>query len=277
MRINNSLFVKAGIAALAIVTAAAGGCTTGAFRDDSALAGQYHPSGKERIRAMIDSISDINRKSPESYTLDFTIDGTYGEKKNKMLGSVQFNRKQRTMHVSVVDFIFRSPMMTFLQEGDVVRVYYPVEKKLYADNIKTINLANYGGISIDFRMFQDLITGVIPLITGYSVKQGLADNNGKGSMLILENPGFYETISFQGNDPDKILLINKTTREKLEIYVKNPVAQGTSRIYSNIMIISHSVPLRLEVTFKKIQLNTPVKVKTIKDLKLPDGLKIIQM
>lgn len=277
MRTSNGICVKAKIGALVIAAAAAWGCATSAFRDDSAPEGQYHPSGKDGIRIMVDSIADINRKSPESYVLDFTIDGTYGEKKNKILGSVQFNRKQRTMHVSVVDFIFRSPLMTLLQEGDVIRVYYPVEKKMYVDNARTIDLANYGGVSIDFRMFHDLITGVIPLINGYSVKQGLAANSGKGSLLILENSHYYQTISFQGNDPDRILLINRKTKNKLEIYVKNPVGQGACRIYSNVMIVAKDVPLRLEIAFKKIQLNTPVKVKTFKDMKLPDGLKVIQM
>ncbi len=277
MRTSSSMSVKARIGVLMIVAATAWGCTTSAFRDVSTPEGQYHPSGKDGIRVMVNTISDINMKSPESYALDFNIDGRYGEKKNKILGSVQFNRKQRTMHVSVVDFIFRSPVMTLLQEGDVIRVYYPVEKKMYVDNIKTIDLANYGGFSIDFRMFHDLITGVIPLITGYSVKQGLIANNGKGSMLILENPRYYQTISFQGNDPDKILLINRKTRDRLEIYVKNPVGQGASRIYSNVMIVAQHIPLRIEITFKKIQLNAPVKVKTFKDMKLPDGLKVIQM
>ncbi len=37
------------------------------------------------------------------------------------------------------------------------------------------------------------------------------------------------------------------------------------------------VRLRLDITFKKIRLNAPVKVKTVKDIKLPDNLKIIQM
>ncbi len=268
--------MKAKIAVL-IIAAAACGCATSAFRDDAAPADQYHPSGKDGIRTMVNSISDINRKSPESYALDFTIDGVYGEKKYKMLGSAQFNRKQRTMHVAFVDFIFRSPVTTMLQEGDVIRVYYPVEKKMFVDSFKKIDLANYGGISIDFSLFHDLITGIIPLISGYSVKQGLAANNGKGSMLILENPRYYETISFQGKDPDKILLVNKKTRDRLEIYVKKPVVQGNCRIYSNVMIVAQTARLRLDITFKRIQLNAPVKVKTVKDIKLPDGLQIIQM
>lgn len=277
MRTSNGVFMKRGFMVLMIAAATAWGCTTGAFRDESAPEDQYHPSGKEGIRSMVDTIADINRRSPESYTLDFNIDGTYGEKKNKMLGSMEFNRKQRTMHVSVVDFIFRSPVMTLLQEGDVIRVYYPVEKKMYVNNARTIDMANYGGVSIDFRIFHDLITGVIPLISGYSVKQGLTANNGKGSVLILENPDYYQTISFRGNDPDKILLINRKTRERIELYLKNPVGQGASRIYSNVMIVAQRVPLRLEITFKKIQLNAPVKVKTFKEMKFPDGLKIIQM
>ncbi len=267
----------ANIIILAAAAAAALGCSTATVRDDATIKGQYHPAGKEGIRAMVDSIAVINKKCPESYALDFDINGTYGDKKNKILGNAQYDKKRRAMHVAFVDYIFKSPVMTILREGDTVRVYYPVEKKMFVDSSKTIDLANYGGVTIDFDMFHDIITGAIPLIAGYSVKQGLAANDGKGSMLILENPKYYQTISFQGNDPDKILLINKKTREKLEIYVKKPFAQGASRIYSNIMIVAQGVRLRLDITFKKIQLNGPVKVKTVKDIKLPDNLKVIQM
>ena len=277
MRRNKGYSVRAGIVLLVLSAAAVLGCSTTPVRDDTALAGQYQPAGREGIRAMVDSIAVINRKCPESYTLDFDIDGTYGDKKNKLLGSAQYDKKQRAMHVAFVDYIFRSPVMTILREGDTVRVYYPVEKKMFVDSSKTIDLANYGGVTIDFDMFHDIITGSIPLITGYSVKQGLSANDGKGSLLILENPKYFQTISFQGNDPDKILLINKKTREKLEIYVKKPFTQGAGRIYSNIMIVAQGVRLRLDITFKKIRLNAPVKVKTVKDIKLPDNLKVIQM
>jgi hypothetical protein len=277
MKVSSGLSVKTGLTVLAVAVSIACGCTTGTFHEESALTDRYHPAGKDGIRAMIDGVTAINRKSPESCNLDFNIEGTYGEKKNRMLGSLQFNRKQHTMNVSVVDFIFRSPLMTLLLEGDVIRVYYPAEKKMYIDNARTINLANYGGFNIDFSMFHDLITGVIPLIEGYSVKQGLASNDGKGLMLILENSRFYETVSFQRNEPDKILLINKKTREKIEIYVNDPVIQGGSRIYSKVMIVAKNIPLRFEITFKRILLNTPVRVKTFKDLKIPNGLQVVQM
>lgn len=268
--------MKSGIALVFGLTITLG-CGTGTFRDEQALLDQYHPSGKDAIRGMVADITDINKKSPESFSLDFNIDSTAGVKKYKVFGSAQFNRKQRMMYVSFLDFIFRSPVTTLMQEGDVIRIYYPVEKKMYVDNTRTIDLANYGGVAIDFKLFHDLITGIVPLIQGYTVKQGLEANNGKGSMLILENPRYYETISFQGSEPDKILLINKNTRERFEIYIKKPVTQSNSRIYSEIMIFAQNISLRLTISFKKIQLNAPVAVKTFKDMKLPDNLKVIQM
>jgi hypothetical protein len=259
------------------MTAVAFGCGNKSIRNDDMLINQYHPSGKDAIRDMVDRISAINKKSPGSYAADFTIDGTIGEKTYKLLGNAQFSRKQRVMHIAFLDFIFRSPITTLFQEGDVIRIYYPVDKKLYVDNVKTIDLANYGGVSMNFDLLYSLVTGAIPLIPDYTVKQGLTGNDGKESMLIVENARFFETISFNGNDPDKIKLIDKNTREKLELYMKKPITQGESLFFSNVMIIAQSARIRLDITFSRIRLNAPLKVKTIQDARLPGNLKIIQM
>ena len=102
-------------------------------------------------------------------------------------------------------------------------------------------------------------------------------NDGKESMLIVENNRYYETISFNGKSPDKIKLINKSTREKFEIYMKKPILQGDSHFFANVMIVSQNTPIRLDIHFNRIHLNAPVKVKTIEDSRLPGNLKIIKM
>jgi hypothetical protein len=269
--------MRALIPVILLLAATAFGCGNKSIRSDDILVSQYHPSGKDAIRDMVDRISAVNKKSPVSYAADFTIDGTIGDKTYKLLGNAQFNRKLRAMHVAFLDFIFRSPITVVFQEGDVIRIYYPVEKKLFVDNYKTIDLSNYGGISVNFDLLYSILTGGIPLIPDYTVKQGLISNDGKESMLIVENNRYYETISFNGKSPDKIKLINKSTREKFEIYMKKPILQGDSHFFANVMIVSQNTPIRLDIHFNRIHLNAPVKVKTIEDSRLPGNLKIIKM
>ena len=253
------------------------GCGDKLVRSDDMPTNQYQPSGKDAVRDMLESITAVNKKSPLTYAADFTIDGTIGQKTYRLMGSAQFNRKLRAMHVAFLDFIFRSPITTVFQDGDMIRIYYPVEKKLFVDSCKTIDLANYGGVSVNFDLLYSVLTGAMPLIPDYTVKQGLISNDGKELMLILENGLYYETISFIDKSPDKIKLINKSTGDKYEIYMKKPIIQGDSHFFANVIIVSQNTPLRLDIRFSRIRLNTPVKVKTIQDARLPGNVKIIQM
>jgi hypothetical protein len=262
---------------LVLLAVAAAGCgTTGARVEDTA-AGQYHPAGSDAVRGMVEGVSALVKKSPATYNVDFNVDGSAGAGKFKLLGTAQFSRKDRLMHVTFMDFIFKSPVTMFFQEGDAIRVYYPVEKKIFVDDARTFDLANYGGASLEYGLLYDIATGTFPLIRGYSVKEGLAANSGNTSMLIVQNSGFYETISFKDGTPDKILLINRKTREKIEVYVKKIVTQGDSVFFSNMMIVAGGRGLRLEINFNKVRLNTPVKVKTIKEMTIPANVKSYTM
>ncbi|OHD64324.1 MAG: hypothetical protein A2176_01675 [Spirochaetes bacterium RBG_13_51_14] len=262
---------------IAMVAAAAAGCAQKSFRGDDFMTGQYHPSGRDAIRDMLDSVSSISKKSPETFAVEFYVDGTLGDKKYKLLGSAQGDRRRKVMHISFLDFIFRSGIAMFFQEGDDIRIYYPVEKKLYVDRAGTIDLARYGGVSIDYGLLYDIATGTFPIVTDYTVKEGLAANNGTGSILILENKRFYETISFNGKNPDKILFVNKQTRERFEIYVKKIALQGNSVFFANVVVVAQQSRFRLDIHFNRIVLNAPLEVRTLKDVKLPKGVQIIEM
>ena len=267
---------KISISAAALLLLLPAGCVRTSLRDDD-VAGQYQKTGKETIRDMVNTISTINTGLPESYSAEFSIDGVSGVKHFKSLGSAQFNRKERAMYVSFTDFIFKSPVMVLMMDGDLVRIYYPAEKRLFVDNVNTIDMANYSGPGIDFDLLHDLATGTFPLIKNYSVKQGYRAVEGTGTMLIIENAKYYETISFKGKVPDKILLMNKRTREKTEVYVKKVLADRGSRFFGTILLVADQGRLRLELNFSNIKLNAPVRVKTFRDMRLPGDIKIIKM
>jgi hypothetical protein len=264
-------------ALLLILAVMAAGCGTAATRTEDTATGQYHPAAADAVRGMVESVSSLVKKSPATYTVDFKINGSAGARKYQLLGTAQFNRKDRLMHVTFMDFIFKSTVAMLFQEGDTIRVYYPVEKKMFLDDARTFDLANYGGASLEYGLLHDMATGTFPLVRGYSVKEGLAANDGSGSMLILQNSDYYETISFKNNAPDRVLLINRKTKEKIEVYVKKIMTQGDSVFFSELVVVSARGELRIEISFNRVQLNTPVKVKTIRDMTIPGTVKTFIM
>jgi len=269
--------MRAMIPLMTVLVAALIGCGTAPLRQDEELADRYHPSGKDEIRGMLAAIDEINAHAPEYYAADFSISGSLADRRYRVLGSVRYGKKERRLYVTFLDYIFRSPVTTFFQEGDDIRIYYPAEKKMYVDSRKTIDLSNYLGIAMDFDLLSGLMAGTVPVIPGHSVRQGLIANDATGSMLILENSRFYETLSFKDNHPDRIKLIDRKTGEPFEIYLEKPVVQGAARFYSRIVIVGGSDRFRLDIHFTGIRMNTPIKVKTHRDLAFPRDLKIIQM
>lgn len=263
-------------AIIVIIGALICGCVKKTLYDDSTRM-PYEPSDDKTLESMVNGIAAINKNSPGSYSVEFSVDGVYDRKKFKLQGNAQFNRKQRMMHAAFLDYIFNTQVTVFLLEGDTVRILFPIQKKMYVDDAKTINLANYGGFNINFNILFDLSTGTIPLLRDCRIRQGLIAKEEATSLLILENPGYIETISFNENVPDKILLIDKNTKDKLEIYIKKITRQGASRFFSGLKIIAKENSITLDITFNRVLLNNQVRVKTIKDIKLPENLQVIKM
>lgn len=264
-------------AVLVCMAVAAAGCAGPGVRVEEAVPGQYHPAGGAAVRAMLDGVSSLVKKSPATCSADFNVSGSTGARTYRLAGSVEFDRSGRLMHIAFKDFIFKSTVTMFFQEGDTIRVYYPVDKKMFVDNTRTFDLANYGGTSLNYSMIYDVATGTFPLIKGYRVREGLAADNGNGSLLVLENGAYYETISFKQGVPEKILLVSRKTGEKIEVYLKKIVNQGDSVFFSNIMVISAGSRLRLEINFNRVSLNAPVKVKTVRDVTIPGSVQVYTM
>ena len=149
------------------------------------------------------------------------------------------------------DFIFKSTINMMFREGNKLNFYYPVEKRLVKDNAETIDLRNYINIKIDFNIIYTLVLGKIPLLNNYKVKKLLKRN--KRLYLILENENYYETISFNGNAPDKILFIEKHTKDKLEIYLKKVKRIKGSQYFKYIKVIAGKSKVKVSFRFNRIK------------------------
>ncbi len=234
-------------------------------------------SDNKEVNAMISRIEAINKNAVKTYSASFEVDGAVKKKKFKSIGRASFDRTAGKMYISFLDYIFKSPVTKVYINGKEIIFYFPVDKKLVKDNAATINLRNYNNIDIDYPIIYDLLTGVIPLIKNYSVKQGLAKSDGNKSYLILENDKTYQTISFYKNYPDRIKLVRKKNKRICEIYLKKRMSQDNGYFFRRIVMIEKAADVRIALTFKSLKLNSPVKVKTVKDLKLPRDAKIISM
>jgi hypothetical protein len=277
-RLADRLFTAAhsGGALIMMVFVFFSGCATVAARDGTVLQ-NYRPSGTEAVREMIGALAEINRTSPASYAADFYVEGASAKSRFKSAGTARFDRDRGLLQITFVDYIFRSPIALFFLDGKSISVFYPIEKKLILDDVKNFNTANYTGIGIDFDILLALAEGKIPVLTDYKVRESLTARKGAGSMLIIENNESIETISFDKTSPDKLLFINKNTRNKTEIYLKKFIQEGDSRFFNVLKLYDGKSGLELDITFNKVQLNAPVKVKTIKDVKIPSDVQIIRM
>ncbi len=258
-----------------VIIATAAACGGKVVRDDYALDSQYHQSEKASVQEMINRVTEFNNRASRFLSAEFILDGAQRDKKFRVIGNLQYDRESRAMHAAFYDYIFKSPVLVFFVEKDVIHLYYPAEKKLFVDKMKGFDLADYGGPGMSIDLLLTLATGGIPMIDGYHVKQGLDANDGNGSMLLLESSRYFETLSFREDRPDKILLIDRNSRDRFEIYLKKSVDRAEGTFFSNIILVSTQPGLRIDIRFNNMQWKGPVTVKTVRDLKLPPGVRII--
>ena len=146
-----------------------------------------------KAKELISKINSINSSSPETISSSFIIDGNTGEKKFRMEGKIAFN-KSGHYKITVLDYVFQSPIIEAYREANELLFYYPSEKRLIIDDINKIDLYSYTGFNSDYKMIYDLLTGNIPLIENYKVYKCLYSENEKGYYLILENNECFENI-----------------------------------------------------------------------------------
>ena len=181
---------------------------------------------------------------------------------------------------SLIDFIFKSPIAIIVQDDNTLKFYFPAEKKLVIDNINTVNLKNYINLDLDFTLLYRFITGSIPLIENYQIREGLIakakEKKDDEVYIILENDRYFETISFKKDIPNKVLLINKMSKEKSEFYLKQPCCKDNILSYKSIKFVSTTSGHRIIIRMNSWKHNVKVSPRSISRLRVPRGTKVIQ-
>jgi hypothetical protein len=233
-------------------------------------------SDAENLKAkeLLAVIQGINDSSPETISSAFNADGNNGEKKFRVEGRAAFNKKGY-YKISVLDYIFQSPILEAFRELDRLYFYYPTENKLFVDDIKKIDLNRYTGFRVEFNLLYTLFTGGIPLISNSSVYKCLYDENEKGYNLIIQNEDFFQNIFFKDNVPEKILFVHKLSRHKAEIYLKSMVKKDESIFFRKIKIVIPELNITVNVNFSRPALNTSIVIEKFNKEKIPKKVEVI--
>ena len=232
----------------------------------------------EKIKAneLLSKINSINSSSPETISSSFTVDGNQGEKKFRMEGKAVFD-KNGYYKVTMIDYVFQSPVIEAYRESDELYFFYPSEKKLVVDDINKIDLTVYTGFKSDYKMIYSLLTGNIPLVNNYKIYKCLYSENEKGYYLILENNECYQNIFFKDDVPEKILILYKDNKSKFEIYLKSPIKTDKSIFFKSFKIIATEINTSININFLKPTLNKTVSVERLNRNKLPKRTEIIRL
>jgi hypothetical protein len=253
------------------------GCATDNVKTEK----NFIASNEERVNAQLKKILEINNNSPNSFTAQFTIDGQMSNNKNfKSMGNAVFNKKPKKIKITFFDFVFKSPLTIMVQDEKIIKFYFPMDKKLFLDNEDRISLRNYTNIDLNFKFLSGLIMGIIPLIDNYAIKQSLTEkgepaDKSREFYIILENDDLFETISIKNNLPDKILLVNKRSKEKVEFYLEEPQYKNNILYYKNIRFISQNSGDKINLKFSNIKYNISIDLKDASYIKIPKDVKVI--
>ena len=213
---------------------------------------------------------------PASFSAQIKAEGFLNGKKVNFGGTIRYSRQPFAVRIVFSDLIFGSTLADMLAEQDKIRIMLPIEKVMYVMQPENANLNFFSKLDLEYSVFADAAVSSIPLIKDYTVKRGAGtpDVNAP-AMVVLENGSLYETISFVNNIPDKVLLVKKGTKTKVEIYLDKPLQKDGYTFYQKITFVSESTSDRLIVSYKNIATNIPVNMSALTEMAAPGGMRII--
>lgn len=228
---------------------------------------------------ILKKIEVLNSKTPRSYVAEFTADVVTQKKSFKASGVSIYNQNPQKLRITLQDLVFKSPIVILVKDESLLKLYFPVENSVYVDDTSKQTSAGDNTLYFDYNFIAELSAGQIPLIENYKISNTVT-NNADGvnhNFLILENDYFYQTISIKNDVPDKIMLVNKNNKDKIEIYLEDAYLTEDTTFYKSIRVLKPATGERLSIKYKVVKFNTTVDLKEISTLKIPAGTKEIPL
>jgi len=209
----------------------------------------------------------INENSPNTIASTVYINGRQKKKKFKAIGYAKYDKNIGAFELKLSDYIFKSHISSVYLENEKLCFYFPVEKKMFVDNIKTVQLKNYLDVDFEFLILFRLFVGEIPIIPNSNFKKCKLNKN--------EICDYLQRISFKNGNPDKVLYIKKSTKAKFEVYLSKLSDIRGVKFYKKIRVKSRSDSIN--ISFGRLKINKKVKVESAQKIINRKKLKIIEM
>lgn len=205
-------------------------------------------------------IKEINDNRPLSISSNVTVDGDTRGKKSRFEGSFIYDSKGLA-RLALVDYIFKGPVFDFHRDMNNIYFYYPSERKLYADKSDKIIFSNYSGFPVDFEFVYTLFTGGIPVIKNVTSVKSLGEESGDSFHLIMESRDYFQNIYFKKDMPERILVLHKMSREKIEIYLQAHRVKDKSYFFNRVRIVVPGTDSSINLNFTRTRINEPVRIE----------------
>jgi hypothetical protein len=216
-------------------------------------------AGDAKSAELQSRIKEINENKPSSISSDVTVDGDNRGKKFRFEGSFVYDSKGLAK-LSLVDYIFKGPVLDFYRVMNNLYFHYSSERKIYADKYDKIVFSNYSGFPLDFDFVYTLFTGGIPLIKNITSVKSLGEGSGDSFHLIAESGEYFQNIYFKKDMPERILVIHKMSREKIEIYLQAHRVKDKSYFFHRIRIVVPGADSSFNINFAGTRMNLPVRI-----------------
>ncbi|HPS58558.1 MAG TPA: DUF4292 domain-containing protein [Spirochaetota bacterium] len=250
-------------------------CATAAERETGAARGTVTGDSAAAGKLML-AVKEINDNSPATISTSFTADGASNGQKFKIEGTAVFDRKC-CFKISVVDYVFRSRVLDAYREMDSLYFYYPAEKKLLVDDVYKIDIFRYTGFQTSFDIMYTLLTGGIPMLKDSSVTKCVAGTEADSFNLVLENSEYMQNIYFKGSVPERIMIIHKSTKDRMEIYLKSRITKDKSVFFKNIRIVAPEKNISANINFLSPSLNAEIKPEKFKREVFKKDVEVIKV
>ncbi len=234
----------------------------------------YVPAEKQEADDTVESLLSLNESSPRTFSSRFQLSFKEPDRGYAFSGRLAYNTGTDTLNLKMEDLVFRSPVVTFIQSGPRVAMYFYREKRLYRTGVSRMNLKRVSDLDIDYELVHELATGNIPLIKKFREIVVLKSGASR-AVVILKDRKYYERIYLYKMVPRKIEFIRKATGEKYVVTLAGYTRTGNSRYYRNISLTAPHLRTGMELRFSGARVNRSVRLRSADEFTPPPGARVI--
>ena len=216
------------------------------------------PVRSKEAKLIIKSIKKYNSERAQTIKAKFNLTSNLNNKYFKFSGQLEYSLPQKRLFLNLVDFIFKSPILSLFQEEQNLKIHLPKEEAVVLDDVNRFSYFNHLPVKINSKVIYQLLINKIPTFSKQSKK--FFSQKQDWLIMTVEDEKNITKMFFKKKSkdffPKEITLIDKEGN-----YLTNVIISKNKKNLKKIEIISENQNFRAEINFKKFWLNRPLKVK----------------